>query len=437
MAASELAPRATDGPGRRPGLRVAMALYAEVTHDSRVLREARSLADAGHEVTIYCLGGRLPDDAPFRAVGFRPSGRVVVPGEGSPFLGPARGGRIGRAARRILWLIGYIRGARRWGRRIAATAGPVDVWHAHDLNALAAVGPLIGRESALIYDSHEEFLETGSAVHLPGPARSLLRALERRLVARSVAVVTVNDGIAADLRDAYAPRRLVVVRNCPPRWSPPAERPDLLRQAFDIPAEAPVVLFHGSLTVDRGIERIVAAIGRPELRAAHLVLLGDGELVPWLSGLAGRPDLGGRLHLHPLVAVDELPAFVASADVGVVLQQPRTRNLRLSTPNKLFECLAVGTPVLASDLPEIRRVVIDDPDGPLGAVCDPEDDDAIAAAVANLLPSRADDGGALRERCLNAARLRLNWEHEAAGLVGLYAELAAHRAADSRAPAPS
>jgi len=125
--------------------------------------------------------------------------------------------------------------------------------------------------------------------------------------------------------------------------------------------------------------------------------------------------------------------LTGSADAGVILLQPLTRNLILSTPNKLFECVAVGTPVIVSDLPEMRRIVIDDPDGPLGVVCDPEDDDAIGAALAELVGASADTRAAFRRRCLKAARERLNWESEAAILVGLYDELADRHAGGATA----
>jgi glycosyltransferase involved in cell wall biosynthesis len=114
---------------------------------------------------------------------------------------------------------------------------------------------------------------------------------------------------------------------------------------------------------------------------------------------------------------------VASADAGVVLLQPADLNLRLSTPNKLWECLSVGTPVVASDFPEIHRVVMDDPDGPLGAVCDPTDDEAIVAALASIVAADAGQRTGLRGRCLRAAHARWNWEEEASRLVALHRRL--------------
>jgi glycosyltransferase involved in cell wall biosynthesis len=104
--------------------------------------------------------------------------------------------------------------------------------------------------------------------------------------------------------------------------------------------------------------------------------------------------------------------------------QPHTLNERYSTPNKLFESLAVGTPVVSSDFPERRRIVIDDPDGPLGAVCDPTRPEAIARALHEILSLSPDAMADLRGRCRRAAHERYNWELESAELLGLYARLA-------------
>ena len=106
--------------------------------------------------------------------------------------------------------------------------------------------------------------------------------------------------------------------------------------------------------------------------------------------------------------------WVASADVGLMLNQPRTLNERLSTPNKLFECLAVGTPVVSSDFPERRRIIIDDPDGPLGAVCDPTDQAAIAAAVRAIVELPPEAQAAWRVRIHAAAAARYTWDAQVA-----------------------
>ena len=67
-------------------MRIAMALYADVSHDSRVLREATTLADAGHDVTIVCIDGAAPEGSPFRVIAGHPDRGGVLPDGSSPFL---------------------------------------------------------------------------------------------------------------------------------------------------------------------------------------------------------------------------------------------------------------------------------------------------------------------------------------------------------------
>jgi glycosyltransferase involved in cell wall biosynthesis len=105
--------------------------------------------------------------------------------------------------------------------------------------------------------------------------------------------------------------------------------------------------------------------------------------------------------------------------------QPDDLNSRLSSPNKLFESLAAGVPVVSSDLPVRRRILVDDPDGPLGELCDPADPASIAAAIRRVLDVPPGERAARRARILRAAHARWNWEVEGAKLVALYDELAA------------
>jgi glycosyltransferase involved in cell wall biosynthesis len=106
-------------------------------------------------------------------------------------------------------------------------------------------------------------------------------------------------------------------------------------------------------------------------------------------------------------------------------------NDRLSTPNKLFECLAAGVPVVSSDFPERRRVLLEDPSGPLGVLCDPADPADIASAIREILDLPRDRYMAMRQRCEHAAQERWNWEADAARLIALYGKLMTH--APSRA----
>ena len=312
-----------------------------------------------------------------------------------------------------------------WARRAAAAAPPADFFHAHDLLALPAATTARGRSGGVVvYDSHEVFVEAGANARRPAAAKRGLRAIERELASQAAALVTVNESIAELLGGALGLDRVVVVRNCPPRWDPPAPPERRFHARLGLAPGTRVVLYHGGFVRDRGIEALLAAV--PWLPPdAVVVLLGYGPLRDTLVEAADAPGLAGRVHLLDAVPPDELLGWVASADVAVMANQPATLNERLSTPNKLFESLAAGTPVVSSDFPERRRIVIDDPDGPLGAVCDPTDPAALGAAIAGLL--RLDEAAAadLRARCLRAAHARYAWETEAGKLLALYRDLGA------------
>jgi glycosyltransferase involved in cell wall biosynthesis len=242
-------------------------------------------------------------------------------------------------------------------------------------------------------------------------------------VRRASAVVTVNRALAAVIARRLRPARIEVVHNCPDRWDPPSEQPGRIREAAGIPSDAPIVLYHGGLGPHRGIEPVMDAMLRPELADAHLVLLGFGEKRDTYRRAAASPRWHGRLHVLEAVPPSELLSWVASADVGAVVIEASTLNHYLSTPNKLFECLAAGVPVVASDFPAMRPIVAEAPGGPLGELADPGDVAGIAAAIRSVLELGPAARAELRKRCLTAAHERWNWQAESSKLTALYEAL--------------
>ena len=415
----------TRSPAVRPR-RVGMVVFDDITYDSRVRKEAATLANAGYDVLLVCLaadGSRtdLPDNVVIRVM---PAPRkAITPGLTNPFVATSPG-RITALRRRASWLLAYFRGLREWGRMAVAAAGSVDAWHAHDLTALVAVAPSVSKATPIVYDSHELYLETGTVLRLPKVARHLLRSYERHLIGRTSAVITVNDEIAAILARRYRPRRAVVVHNCPDLRSEQHERSTLIREAARIPATSPVLLYHGGLTNGRGIELLFQAIAAQGLEHVHLVLMGQGDKREELELTARSTPSSGRIHVLDPVPPSDLLRWVSSADVGVIPNPGLTLNDRLSSPNKLFECLAAGTPVVGSDFPTMRRIIVADASASLGAVCDPASAGALAEAIRSIVSLEPTDVQELRARCLRAAIERWNWQRESQQLLALYRDVA-------------
>ena len=459
-------------------LRVVMFVYNDVSRDSRVLREAASLAAAGHAVTVI---GRpasadereitrlqrdgfdialVPMPHAWRRWWYRfrkpwsmrgliqrrfihhlrrgPAGWLyaiafigvaVLVAIASvvrfPFIMISGGLNQTKHDSTFDWLIRWRWGVLGWARTASAAAPAADVYHGHDLTGLpAAVRAQAAKGGVVVYDSHESFMDSGSNVRRPWWARAILRWFERRQARRATALVTVNRSLGELIGKRLGIERVVVVYNTPARWEPPAVRPDLIRQALGLPAGTPIALYHGAFSPHRGLEELAAAILVPGLEEVHAVFLGYGTLAGKLREMAASPRYGGRLHVLDAVAPDVLPDWVGSADVGVMPIQASTLNHRLSSPNKLFESIATGLPVVVSDFAEMRRIVLGDPDGPLGAVCNPADPVSVAAAIRSILTLEPAELEALRARCLRAAHERWNWETESARLVALYDSLA-------------
>jgi glycosyltransferase involved in cell wall biosynthesis len=460
--------------------RVVMFVFNDCSTDTRVLREAATLQAAGHTVTIMARPRdvlategnretlesgveliRVPVPQKWRVwfimarypwrqwwrIRLRiirnlrrpPMGWIEIPFVGlfalllAPWVALAGGSylvmrALGRGHLKggyvfnlfVRWRFSIIG----WGKAAAHAAPEADIYHGHDLTGIP--GAVEGRRRTggiVVYDSHEVFLESGMYAKLPGRVRRVLGRLERGCTREAAAMVTVNRGLEDELTRRYRPNRVVIVYNCPPRWTPPDPRPDHLRRAAGIPPAAPVVLYHGGFTPDRGLLPLARAMLEPGMEGAHLVLLGFGPMRERLEQEAADPGYGGRVHVVPGVRPDVLNEWVASADVGAMPNQPANMNERLSTPNKLFESLAAGIPVVLSDFPERHRIVMDDPDGPLGAVCDPTKPADIARALRSIIELPLDEREALKRRCLKAAHERWNWETEGAKLVELYEDL--------------
>ena len=335
----------------------------------------------------------------------------------------------------VSWRLQWRFGVEPWARAAAEVAAsavrsagherPI-VLHAHDLRGLAAAVAArdrIGR-AAIVYDSHEIFAEAGEHAERPAAARRALRALETSLARSAVALVTVNEALAERLGPALGIDRVAVVHNCPPRWTPPAADVDRLRAATGIPADSPILLYHGGLAAGRGIDTLLAAIREPGLERAQLVFMGFGPWAARVRAAAANPSAEGRVHVLPPVPPDELLDWVVGADVAVAPIEPTTLNHRLSTPNKVFEAIAAGVPAVVSDFPQLRSIVEGVGDGPIGAVADPSDPPAVAAAIRSILDLDPADRAALRARCLAAAHARWNWETASAGLVAVVGDLA-------------
>jgi glycosyltransferase involved in cell wall biosynthesis len=204
----------------------------------------------------------------------------------------------------------------------------------------------------------------------------LLRAAQRRALARAAAVVTVSDGCRAVLCriDPDLDGRLHVLPN--------GFDPDLLKRRSAPPGQDPRVLIHaGSLYGDRTAETLLDALERPSLRQRvrlHLVGVVDPRTRSRLSHTTVA------VATEPPVSWNEAIELLLASDIAVVINAPSTGG-DMALPGKLFEALAVGRPVLALTNPASDTARLLERLGQDAGVAAPDDADAVAAAIERLL----------------------------------------------------
>lgn len=409
---------------------------------SRGLRVARSLAAAGFDVEIAATTGSGPAaewDGDVALRRYRPTGPWARWAVGAPRRPhPGVVGRLARWLDTVVKVVAWPVNVRGWWATLDRELPPADLYHACGILAIPAAIRLgraareSGRAGRVVYDVIDVVLESNNYDRVPRPVLAAYRAIERRWARAADAIVTVNDPIADHLERAWRlAERPTVLVNCQPRWQPPEPRPDHIREATGIPPGRRIVLWLGRLGRDRGLEEAAEAVLR--LDDAALVLLGFG---PWADTLREKDSderFAGHHYTLPAVHPDLVPAWTASADVSIIAVPANSLNQRLSTPNKFWESLTAGTPiVLGRDLEPMRRILEADD---LGRIADPADPDDIARALGEVVEQDGDALGAMRARCLRVTRERYNWETAVVPYLDLVGRLLPPGALEGTAPA--
>jgi glycosyltransferase involved in cell wall biosynthesis len=308
-----------------------------------------------------------------------------------------------------------------WAEALEQMAEPADIWHGMWAGSLPALIRLRGRDGGrAVYDSRDVYLHARVFDRMRRPLRAIFVRLERRWARAADLVVTVNDAYADILVPLLGIARPIVVRNCPDPYDPPGAPPDRIRALAGIPPTTPVVLYQGGFLTDRGIEQGMEAILL--VPGARLVLMGYGSHRDAIAAMATQAPYADRVTMIDPVPPEVLLEWTASADIMLMAIQPTSLNHRFTTPQKLWEAIAAGVPVVASDQPGKAEVVRE---VGCGALCDPTDPASIATAIRELLAMPAAARAEMRARTLAAARDRYNWAAQADTLLAAYGRLQA------------
>ena len=291
-----------------------------------------------------------------------------------------------------------------------------DVLVANDLDTILP-NFLIARLKGckLYYDSHEYFTEVPELVNRPRIQKIWL-SIERRIFPKLKNVFTVNDSIAKIYSAKYHVK-VDVVRNLPIR-----NRKEFLpksRSEFGIPTDKPVFLFQGAgINIDRGAEEAIQAISL--LSDAVLLFIGGGDVIDLLRKKVDDENLNHKVFFIGKKPLSELPSYTALADFGLTLDKDTNLNYKYSLPNKLFDYINAGLPVLATDLPEVRKIVTD---YQIGLITPSSEPHILAESMEVMVKNRA--GLDLWKENLKIAAAELCWENEEKKLLEVFRDVVA------------
>ena len=262
----------------------------------------------------------------------------------------------------------------------------------------------------MIYDSHEYFTETPELVGRPRVQR-IWKSIEGHVVPKLKEMITVCDSIAELFEQKYGVK-CHVVRNIPPRAALP---PSGDKKALGLPEDRHLLVLQGSgINIQRGAEELVEAL--QYLDDCYLMVIGGGDVLPLLKQRVTELQIEDRVRFLPRMPYREMMAYTQLAELGFVLDKDTNLNYRFCLPNKLFDFIQAGVPMVASNLVEVGKIIRK---YDIGLFIPDHNPQSIAATIRKGLVDEAQR--AIWQQGLVRAAEDLCWEKEQQVLMGIYA----------------
>lgn len=229
---------------------------------------------------------------------------------------------------------------------------PVDLIFANDLDTLPAA-LLVSRlrKKEIIYDSHEYYTETPELTGRPR-VQGIWKWIEAKCFPYLNNIITVNQSIAQLFEKDYG-KKLHVVRNIPPTFVPDRIKS---REELGLPVDKTLLIIQGSgINIDRGAEEACRAM--QYLEGYVLVIVGGGDVIPVLKSMVNKLKINDKVLFKDKMPFKDLRQYTMNCDLGLTLDKDTNINYRFSLPNKLFDFIHSGIPVLSSRLTEIENII--------------------------------------------------------------------------------
>ncbi len=370
--------------------KVILSVTNDIATDQRVKRSAITLQQMGFDV---CVAGRkLQNSLSLNGIGFQTKRFDLMFNKGALFY-----------AEYNIRLFFYL------------LFSKPDLLFANDLDTLLP-NYLISKiiNVPLVYDSHEYF--TGvPELENRGFVKGVWKKIEQFIFPKLKHVITVNQSIAALYQKEYGVK-LSVVRNVPRSNEISSDKKEL-RIKYKLPNDKKIIILQGSgINVHRGAEEAVLAMQHVE--GVLFLIIGGGDVFNVLKEIIEKNNLHQKVELRNKVSNNELMEITFCCDAGLSLDKDTNINYRFSLPNKLFDYLHAGIPVIASDLIEVKKIILHYQVGKIISSHSPKD---IADAI-NLLFENNAEYQNLKTNTAKAKK-ELCWEYEKEVFISLISKI--------------
>lgn len=278
-----------------------------------------------------------------------------------------------------------------------------DIYFAEDIYSLPFVKfRTLFIKSKVYYNSRELYAFLGGLRNRKIIQR-ILTFIERLFIKQVDQVLTTGQMDSEFLEKFYGIKNTLVIRNIPKLKT--AEDKVDLRKKLALPTETKILLYQGVLLDGRGVEIVIRNLSN--IKNSVFVILGAGEKREKWERLAEECKVENRVFFLGSIPQSELISYTAAADLGICLIENISVSYYHALPNKLFEYIMAGVPVISSALPQMKKIV---EDYKVGSCVDLEENIEIDTTINKMLenPNLLKE---YKENCAKAAK-ELNWDVE-------------------------
>lgn len=254
----------------------------------------------------------------------------------------------------------------------------------------------------LVFDSHELFSEIPELVDRPR-VKKVWQKLESYLIPQLKNCYTVCNSIAKIYKKKYGVN-FKVVRNFP-------EKRDTFKKILPFTTDKKIILYQGALNLGRGLELIIKTMSL--LEGYILVIAGSGDIEKELHQQVTDNNLTNKIIFLGKLSPKELHKITPNASIGISLEENLGLNYRYALPNKIFDYIQASVPILVSDLPEMKQIVLDYNVGEIVYNRTPK---ALAFQIQNFCTNNYSDN-------LKKAKNKLIWNNEKPVLTSIFNNL--------------